>query len=251
MSKPDAPIKDPASNEPAEPSALRSGSAHLRLWSVTALCLWADLGTKAWAFHDLSPQGQVLIPGFLRAQRSLNAGALFGSLSGWVPLFIAASILALGFVLYVFASSSRRQWFMHLGLSFILSGALGNLYDRSLVQADVVELKPTSQHGPVHDIGMIVSEPEADPVVVEDFPDGGHPRSYDRAEVADIDHHGVVRDFIKFVPVHIGGSGFDYWPWVFNVADALLVAGVGILLITLWREHHTTRRKGGEVQAPQ
>ena len=100
-------------------SALRSLPAHLRLWIVAAVCLALDLGTKHWAFTALSDEGRVLIPGFLEARRSLNSGALFGSFSGWVPAFIAASLLALAFVLYVFASSGRRQWFVHLGLAFL------------------------------------------------------------------------------------------------------------------------------------
>jgi len=49
---------------------------------------------------------------------------------------------------------------------------------------------------------------------------------------------GGVRDFIKFLPrlptwIPLVG-GFDAWPWIFNVADALLVCGVAILLLNLW-----------------
>jgi len=42
---------------------------------------------------------------------------------------------------------------------------------------------------------------------------------------------GKVRDFIKF-DMTVGT--FELWPWVFNVADMLLVVGVGLLLINFW-----------------
>ena len=32
----------------------------------------------------------------------------------------------------------------------------------------------------------------------------------------------------------IGGLRIDIWPWVFNVADVLLVVGVGLLLLNFW-----------------
>jgi lipoprotein signal peptidase len=220
-------------------TAIRSVGAHLRLWVVTAACLFADLASKRWAFHDLGPdEVRVLIPGLIRAHRSLNSGALFGAFSGWVWAFIVASVLALGFVVYFFACSGRRQRFLHLGLAFILAGALGNLYDRSFVLADVVEIPPSASASADEDIGVIVSEEGADPVVLATYPDKSLPREYRRKDIEVISRHGVVRDFIKFTPVR----GVDYWPWVFNVADALLVVGVGILLISFQLE----RRRAGQ-----
>jgi lipoprotein signal peptidase len=173
-----------------------------------------------------------LVPGLLLSRQSLNSGALFGSFSGWVGVFIVASVLALAFVLYFFACSHRRQWFMHVGLAFILAGALGNLYDRAFVQADIVTLKGGSQH-----IGLIVSDDGANPVVLANYPDRTREEHFPPTEIAAIDRHGVVRDFLKFKTI----AGFDYWPWVFNVADALLVAGVAVLLLTSWREHRAAK----------
>jgi lipoprotein signal peptidase len=45
---------------------------------------------------------------------------------------------------------------------------------------------------------------------------------------------GFVRDFIK-IPTHWLG-GRELWPWVFNVADMLLVGGVAILSLHLLSE---------------
>jgi hypothetical protein len=44
---------------------------------------------------------------------------------------------------------------------------------------------------------------------------------------------GFVRDFIK-IPTKWWSTEKDIWPWVFNVADMLLVGGVSILAIYLW-----------------
>ena len=58
---------------------------------------------------------------------------------------------------------------------------------------------------------------------------------YDRLFVG-----GEVRDFIK-IELHIGD--FELWPWIFNVADVLLVCGVSILMLNIWfsRKHPGTR----------
>ena len=64
---------------------------------------------------------------------------------------------------------------------------------------------------------------------------------YDRLFVG-----GEVRDFIK-IELHIGD--FELWPWIFNVADMLLVCGVAILMLNIWfsRKHPGTRE--GEQRA--
>ena len=51
---------------------------------------------------------------------------------------------------------------------------------------------------------------------------------------------GEVRDFIK-IELHVGD--FELWPWIFNVADMLLVCGVLILMLNIWfsRKHPGTR----------
>ena len=216
------------------------------LWTVALLGLWADLASKEWAFSTLTAEEQrPLLAGVITAARSLNAGALFGAFSGWVGAFIVASMLALGFVLYVFACSSRQQRALHVGLGLILAGALGNLYDRAFVIVDVVELRATADTPARQDIGLVTSPPEADPLVIAFYPEKTKPRRYTRKEIASATRQGVVRDFIKFTPI----AGFDFWPWVFNIADALLVVGVGTLLLTFWAEHRATVRPAA-AQAP-
>src|SRR5690606_19362857 len=45
-------------------------------------------------------------------------------------LFLAVSVLAIGFLGYLFAASRRGQWFYQILLGMLLAGVLGNMYDR-------------------------------------------------------------------------------------------------------------------------
>lgn len=148
--------------------------------------LIADLWTKAWAQATLEDKSSwIIIDDVLSLYYSTNKGALFGMGQELTWLFVAASLAALLFVLYVFAKSTTGQRSFHVALGMILAGALGNLYDRLFVG-------------------------------------------------------GEVRDFIK-IELHIGD--FELWPWIFNVADMLLVCGVSILMLNIWfsRKHPGTR----------
>ena len=103
----------------------------------------------------------------MELRTTLNGGAVFGIGKGMSLLFILVSLLAMAFVVYVFMSSDRRHWLMHVALGLILAGAAGNLYDRVFNQ-------------------------------------------------------GMVRDFIFIM---------HDWPWIFNVADAMLCIGVPLLIL--------------------
>jgi signal peptidase II len=220
------PVTDPA---PPPPSAIRSVRAHVRLWLLALLGLAADLWSKAWAFDHLKP-GEVrpFISGLLEFRLSLNPGALFGLGSGLVPVFIVASIAALGFVVYLFAGTRRNQWILHAALALILAGALGNLYDRTFERRDMLRLANEDGRGPITVLGDIEGDRSA-PVI--SFRPWLHSvRRIDRKDLVEPPRRvGVVRDFLKF-QLKVGER--DVWPWVFNLADVFLVIGVGVLLIS-------------------
>jgi len=222
-----------------EASAITSWTAHLVLWLVAGAGLAADLWSKAWAFSALDPrEHRPVWPGVLEFRRSLNAGAIFGVGAGWVWVFVVASFAALAFVLFLFHGSTPRQRSLHVALGLILAGALGNLHDRIFIRADVVAAVAPSGE-PYHDIGLIIDERDDGAIRLGSYPEKAEPRVFARSYLtAPPRRQGVVRDFIKFVPVVprwvplVGGR--DAWPWVFNVADAMLVVGVGLLLIHFW-----------------
>jgi len=224
-----------AETETPSQGALRSRSSHLRFWLPAVGILWLDLGSKAWVFRNLHPEeSHTAIQGVLEFRRSLNDGAVFGSFSGYAGVFIVASLFALGFVLYLFINSSARQRVLHVSLAMILAGALGNLYDRAFVTADVARYEDKGSGRTVSFIGIIVEE-NADSVRLGHWPDGQEPRAFQRSQV-ELRRQGVVRDFLRFVLKFPNSfpriGGMEVWPWIFNVADAALVCGVSLLLLT-------------------
>ena len=193
--------------------------------------------TKQWAFSALDPTASLpVIPRLLSFRRTLNEGALFGLGKGLWLVFIAASVLALGFVWYLFSQSTRDRRSLHVALGLILAGALGNLYDRSFVMADVVRTNRGTCIG--------LAEWKGDTVEVGSWPDRKVIQRFHRtADGVSVRRQGVVRDFIKVE----AKFGFELYPWVFNVADALLVVGVGLLLLNFWwdRREAQPARVGG------
>lgn len=217
-------------------TAWRSAPAHLRFWLVAVLGLALDLWSKHWAFKNLGQGGQrVIIPKVLEFQIMLNPGALFGIGHGMTSLFLLASVLALALVLWMFSNSSARRWGAHIALGGILAGAIGNMYDRAFVH-----LVPLPFAGPQgYEKRYYERELRGDgSAALYQFPresSGLRPRELNPSQVEKLEpEYGYVRDFIK-IPTKIWGER-DLWPWVFNVADMLLVGGVSLLVIHLWTD---------------
>lgn len=129
-----------------------------RAWTililVTLVGLGADLASKSWAFRTLGPSPVVLSRESVLATRDLgslipfparrevianvldftlvlNPGAVFGIGAGKRAFFIAFTLIAVGFAFWMFAKwTTRREAVSHAALGLILSGGLGNLYDR-------------------------------------------------------------------------------------------------------------------------
>ncbi len=232
----------PSESRCAPVSAFFSAGAQLRLWVVALAALAFDLWSKTWAFKNLGPyEVREFIPSVLSFRRSVNPGALFGMGKGMVPVFIGASIVALGFVLYLFACSAPNRRSLHLALGFVLAGSLGNLHDRVFVIVDRVAIP-----GQRPILCKIIENDESSAYIwIGEAPDGAAPKLI-RREGAEITRVGVVRDFLKIDPQV---RGHDIWPWVFNVADSLLVIGVGVLMINLWTERRGVSREMGSTSA--
>ncbi len=155
---------------------------------------------------DHRPLAEERVLGKIKFTLSTNPGVVFGL--EMPPTVVAiVSVITIAMVFFFFASGDARAWAMHVALAFILAGALGNLYDR-LVGAVYIPGK-------------------------------------------DVPIRHQVRDFINLGDIHflpfkinIGGQPYDNYPWIFNVADVLLVAGV-LLLMLNWFLH----RKDGKIPA--
>ena len=95
-----------------------------------------DRATKVIIEHTLPSNDSVnVIPGFFQITHVHNRGAAFGlfadSTSEWrTALLVGFSTIALGVVAYLLWKSDHSLPSTAIGLSMILGGAVGNLWDR-------------------------------------------------------------------------------------------------------------------------
>ncbi len=111
---------------------------------IALLVIALDRFTKRMIAHRLSLHGSItVIPGFFRIIHAENPGAAFGifadSPAAWkTALLIGFSIVALLIVSALLWKNSHTLTSTGIGLSLILGGAVGNLWDR-LVSRRVVD----------------------------------------------------------------------------------------------------------------
>lgn len=91
----------------------------------------------------------VVVPSVLEFTLVLNPGAVFGMGPGQRWFFLGFTGVAIAFALYMFAfwthgaplsppaigqkpSSNRGDWFAHVAIGLLISGGLGNFYDRMI-----------------------------------------------------------------------------------------------------------------------
>jgi signal peptidase II len=111
-------------------SAIRSPLAVICFLGTASVGLLLDLWTKSLAVAHLKYQlGIEFIPGIIHFDYTENKGAVFGlgQVQQW--LFVAVSVAALIFLMYLFIRSDRN-WFYQIILGMLLAGVLGNMIDR-------------------------------------------------------------------------------------------------------------------------
>jgi signal peptidase II len=95
-----------------------------------------DQATKALVLKHLALGASLpVIAGFFDLTHVHNPGGAFGflaTMSPWVraAVFIGASLLAAGLVLWLYLQTSVHQRLLAFGLAIIFGGAIGNLTDR-------------------------------------------------------------------------------------------------------------------------
>lgn len=147
-------------SNPSDDTSIRPASASKRAWLIliitTVVGLIADLWTKSLAFERVAgfpvvverdhvlqvPDLGVLIPphepvtvmpSVLEFTLVLNPGAVFGIGAGKRWFFVIFTVIACVVALALFVKWTRaKDWVAHVGFGLIISGGLGNLYDRLL-----------------------------------------------------------------------------------------------------------------------
>lgn len=164
---------------------------------VAALCLLADVSSKAWAEVELTRRSPlepiVLIEGHLNFALAYNRGGAWGLLQNASedvrrPFFLVVSVAAIAFIVSLYGKLLPSQRALRWGLPLVLGGALGNLADR-VTRGSVV-----------------------------DFIDY-------RAEWVE----GMNELIAKVIS---GWNVTEHWP-TFNVADISICVGVGLMAVDM------------------
>ncbi len=103
---------------------------YARLFSVAAIVLVLDQGTKQLALDNLREGPVPIIPGILSLRLTFNSGGAFGFLQGLPGLFLVTSIAIIGVILVWAGRLEDGTFVVPLGL--VLGGGSGNLFDRVL-----------------------------------------------------------------------------------------------------------------------
>lgn len=196
------------------PSAGASRRAWAILVSALLLGLLLDLGTKAWAFRTVTGRPVVLDRAAMLADRThdpipphLPVAALPGGLLDLVLVLNPGAVFGIG---------AEHRWFFVL---FTLAAVAGGLL------LFTHRLRATDRVAPLA-LGLVLA--------------GGLGNLHDRLR------YGRVRDFLHGLPgrrlprgwTWPGTTNPELFPWVFNVADLLLLAGMIMLLV-----HFNRRRR--------
>ncbi len=108
-----------------------------RRWVLffVALVLGAvlDLGSKHWAFEALPlppHRGSMPLTSFFAFTLATNKGAAFGMFWGRFEFFMAVTVVAMAGLPYFVHTAPRRAVALPVVLGLILSGVIGNFWDR-------------------------------------------------------------------------------------------------------------------------
>jgi signal peptidase II len=203
--------------------AWRSPLAWLVLLATFAVGFGSDLWTKYWSFEHVAGEPVALLPGQLvddpdyRLPWHPGVRVLQPDLLDFHLVLNQGAVFGIG--------QQRRTAFIVLTVVAIAAGlaVFARWTDRRAHLSHVA-------------IGLILA--------------GGIGNLYDRIV------YGAVRDFLHLFPrrdlpfgLHWPGGSSEIFPWVFNVADVLLLVGMGLLMIQAARADRDDRRRARESKA--
>lgn len=101
--------------------------------SIALIVLTLDLASKYWVESALEFGQKIPLTGFFNLVLTYNPGAAFSFLSeesGWQRWFLSGIAGSAAVLIIYLLNKYRHEKLFCFSLSFILGGALGNLYDR-------------------------------------------------------------------------------------------------------------------------
>ena len=103
----------------------------MRPWLISGLTLFADRLTKSLVVHSFVPgQSRPLLPPVVFLTYVQNTGAAFGLFKGQQPLFVASSLVVIGWLSWTFLRKTPMSATTLWACALIWGGAVGNLVDR-------------------------------------------------------------------------------------------------------------------------
>ena len=131
---------------------------NLIIFSIIIFIFFLDLITKNYALSSLIINHSISINNSLNFTLAFNHGAAFSFLSnasGWQRwFFIIFSVIVILIITYILVKEKNSQY---IAFSFVIGGAIGNLYDRILYGyvIDFIEFHYNSFYWPIFNIADI------------------------------------------------------------------------------------------------
>ena len=102
------------------------------LGAIFPVIMALDLVTKRWALEALAFERSEVLGGLVPLTLAFNKGAAFGIRLGedsrW--FFVPVTVVALALLAMLFRQAADRDFLRIVSISLVVSGAIGNLYDR-------------------------------------------------------------------------------------------------------------------------
>lgn len=202
-------------NKQATATFGRSVAAN-RIWLVTLISIavvLADQILKIWVKTNFYLGEDLPITSWWHLKFIENNGMAFG-LELWNKLVlslgrIAAVGLFIWFVSRVKSSENLRTGFF-VAVALIIAGAAGNIFDCVFY-------------------GKIFNNPMP-PAIATMFPEGGGYSGWFEGKVVDMLYFPLFSFFWPDWMPFVGGEYYEFFQYIFNIADASICIGVGLLI---------------------